>query len=195
MKIAAAPRIMIVAAVCALALIGVVVAEGAARAGGQEVLLPIQGVDPRALLSGHYVQIDLSETLAPSDHCPDQQEGWDWIALRPLGGGVYGVAGGAHSRDQTEQIGPLAVKGTFTCSAPTAPGKTDPTGENGAIQLKIGIDRFYIDQARAEHIAEVLRQAPAAKPVAYAIFSVGTDGQARLKGLKIDGRRLELNWF
>jgi hypothetical protein len=28
-----------------------------------------------------------------------------------------------------------------------------------------------------------------------AILSIGTDGRARLKGLQVDGRRLELSWL
>jgi len=195
MKIGSAPRIMIVAALCALALIGVVISEGAARASGQEVLLPVQAVDPRSLLSGHYLEIDLNQTLGPSAHCPEEETGWDWIALKPIGGGVYGVAGGAQSRDQTEQIGPLAVKGTFECSSPTPASKTDAAGENGWLHLNIGVERFYIDQAQGEHIAQVLRQAPLNKPNVFAIVSVSADGQARLKGLQVEGRRLLLNWF
>lgn len=195
MKIDSAPRILIVAAVCALALVGVVVLEGAARASGQEVLLPMQAVDPRALLSGHYVRISLSQTLEPTEHCPDNQSGWDWIALKPVGGGVYGVVGGAHSRDQTEQIGPVSVKGTFGCMAPTTPSKDMPEGQAGNIRLEIGVDRFYINQAEAERIDQILRNSRGSEAQAFAIVSIGGDGQARLKGLQVEGHRLELAWL
>jgi uncharacterized membrane-anchored protein len=195
MKIDAAPRIMIVAAICALALIGVVVMEGAARAGGQEIMLPMQAVDPRSLLSGHYVQISLSQTLQPNEHCPDEQNGWDWIALKPIGGGVYGVAGGAHSREQTEQIGPVSVKGSFSCSPPTPPGKDAPEGFTGSVRIEIGIDRFYINQSEAERIDQIVRASGAGEARAFAIVSIGSDGQARLKGLQVEGRRLELTWL
>jgi hypothetical protein len=196
MKIDAAPRILVVAAICAISLIGVVIAEGAARASGQEVLLPIQAIDPRTILGGHYVQFDITQTLSSSEHCPDQRPNWDWIALRPLGGGVYGVAGGADSRDQTEQIGPVSVKGEYVCSAPTPVNSENPGGVNGWIRLQIGIDRFYASQTDAERVAQVLSEQRADEQSrAYAIVSVGRDGQARLKGLQIGGKRIELNWL
>lgn len=195
MKIDAAPRIMIVAAACTLALIGVVALEGSARASGQEVLLAMEAVDPRALLSGHYVQIALDQTLQANEHCPDQQSGWDWVALKPIGGGVFGVAGGAPSRDQTEQIGPVSVKGSYECTAPTPPGGETPEGQSGNVRLEIGIDRFYINQAEAERIDQILRASRGGEARAFAIVSIGSDGQARLKGLRIDGKRLELNWL
>ena len=195
MSINAAPRIMIVAAACALALIGVVLLEGAARASGQEVLLPMQAVDPRALLSGNYVRVSLNQTLQPNEHCPDQQSGWDWIALKPIGGGVYGVAGGARSRDQTEQIGPVPVRGSFSCAAPIPPSKDIPEGQAGNIRIEVGVDRFYINQGEAEHIEHLLRESRRREARAFAIVSIGRDGQARLRGLQVEDRRLALSWF
>jgi hypothetical protein len=159
------------------------------------VLLAMQGVDPRALLSGHYVQIALSQTLAPTDHCPDEQMNWDWIALKPMGGGVYGVAGGAHSREQTEQIGPVSVKGRFSCSPPSPPDKDNPQGLSGSVRIELGIDRFYINQHEAERIDQLVRARAGAQAQVLAIVSIGGDGQARLKGLQVEGRRLELTWL
>jgi len=46
-------RVASVALVCVLILIGVVITEGIARRGGQEVLLAMEAVDPRSILSGH----------------------------------------------------------------------------------------------------------------------------------------------
>lgn len=195
MKIDAAPRIMIVAAICALSLIGVVALEGAARASGQEVLLPMQAVDPRDLLSGHYVQVGLNQILQPNEHCPDEQQGWDWVALKPVGGGAYAVAGGARSREQTEQIGPVSVKGAFSCVPPAPRSPEAPEGQVGNIRLEIGINRFYINQTEAERIDRILRESRGGETRAFAIVSVGSDGQARLRGLQIDGKRLNLNWF
>ena len=54
MKLEAGTRILAVAGLCAAALIGLVVSEGFAREGGQEITLPMAAVDPRAILSGHY---------------------------------------------------------------------------------------------------------------------------------------------
>ena len=76
MKVRAAPRILAVAAFCAAVLIGFVVNEGIARSSGQEVLLPVEGVDPRDLLSGHYVQLAFNQRLEPGEACPPRQADW-----------------------------------------------------------------------------------------------------------------------
>jgi hypothetical protein len=56
-----------------------------------------------------------------------------------------------------------------------------------------GLARFHASQAEAEAIEAGLRAQPP-KPV-LAILSAGRDGKARLKGLFVDGRRIELRWF
>lgn len=193
MKVAAAPRIMIVAAVCVLALIGLVVGEGLARRSGVEVLLPMQAVDPRSLLSGHYVQVDLSQRLDPGEQCPPAIEG-DWVALRPQGD-VHVLAGGALSRELAQQVGPLPVKGAFECFAPS-PASADAPATPGWVRLHLGVERFHINQRDALRIERVLReQQVGGDSRAFAIVSVGRDGRARLKGLRIDGERLELDWL
>lgn len=186
MRIEPAPRIMAVAALCAAALVALVVSESVARAGGQEALLPMEAVDPRALLQGHYVQLDLIQRLAPNEPCPVIENGAEWLAFYRGQDEVLTFAGGANSREGAQQIAPVLLKGTFTCWE----------GDPGSVQLVLGIDRFYIDQAEAERIERVLRdQRPGEETRAFAIISVARDGRARLKGLVIDGQRLDLNWL
>lgn len=194
MRIGAAPRIMLVAGLCAASLIGLVIGEGYARDGGQEIMLPMEAVDPRSLLSGHYVQIDLSQRLEGEAVCPASVEGDDWLALRPQGS-VYVVAGAGASREQVQSVGPLPVKGAFTCQSPT-PASEGVDGFPGWLRADLGIDRFYINQTDALRIERVLREQNVNEATrAFAIVSVGRDGQARLKGLLIDGERLELTWL
>jgi hypothetical protein len=187
-------RVASVALVCVLILIGVVITEGIARRGGQEVLLAMEAVDPRSILSGHYVAIDIAERLEPGQHCPPEQNE-AWVALTRRGGEIYGVAGGATSRERAQLVGPLPVKATFTCQEPIeeAPG-IEPFP--GSIRLDLNIDRFHINQADALRIEGILRDQTFDNPTrAYAIVSVGRDGRARLKGVQIDGERLELSWL
>jgi hypothetical protein len=182
-----------VAGVCALALVGLVVSEGAARAGGQEVLLPMEAVDPRSLLSGHYVQLSLMHRLEPGETCPPQADG-DWIALRP-DGETYALAGGATSREVAQQVGPLPVKGSFECSPPTEALPGVPATP-GWVRLDLGIDRFHVNQRDALRIERVLSEQRIDQASrAFAIVSIGRDGRARLKGLRVDGERLELSWL
>lgn len=206
MRLQAPLRILAVAAVCVASLIGLVLYEGGARASGQEILLPMEAVDPRSLLSGHYVQLNLTQRLDGSQTCPTAGD-WKWIALRPVQSvqrplppagdpapATYVLAGGAGSRDGAQELGALPVKGSFTCSAPTPieGAETMP----GWVTLDLGIDRFHINQTDALRIEQVLREQNADETTrAFAIVSVGRDGRARLKGLMVDGERLELTWL
>ena len=195
MKIKAAPRILAVAGLCATILIGFVINEGAARASGQEVLLTVEGVDPRDLLSGHYVQLAFNRQLDPGEQCPPTSTGWNWTALRARGD-IYAVAGGASSRSEVEQVGPVTVRGTYSCTPPSPPDPNGLQGAPGVIHLNLGIDRFYVNQAEAQRIERALaEQRNDRSKRVLAIVSVGRDGVARLKGLVIDGARMELNWL
>ncbi|MBC7769037.1 MAG: GDYXXLXY domain-containing protein [Phycisphaerales bacterium] len=192
MKINAAPRILIVAGVCVLALIGLVVSEGFARQGGQDVLLPMEAVDPRSLLSGHYVQLNLTQRLEPNETCPSVA-GEEWIALREAGEAHVAI-GTAASREQAQLLG-LPIRGQLTCSAP-APGSDLIEGTPGWVQLDLGFDRFHINQTEALRIERVLREQTVNEATrAYAIVSVGRDGRGRLRGLVVDGERFELDWL
>lgn len=192
MKLNAVPRILLVAALCAAALIGHVLSEGAARRNGQEILLPMEAVDPRSLLSGHYVQLGLTQRLTAPAACPVAGD-YEWIALREEAGRFVAV-GGAASREEAQLLG-LPVKGTFACSPPT-PATTESEALPGWITLHLGVERFHVNQGDALRIERVLREQNADEATrAFAIVSVGRDGRARLKGLMIDGERLDLNWL
>ena len=188
-------RIMSVAALCAALLVALVINEGVARQGGQEVRLAMEAVDPRALLSGHYVDINLSERLEPGQVCPANVEQERWIVLRRQGAdGAYGLVGSASSRDQAEILGPLPIRGTFTCSPPFEIPGAEPTP--GWVRLDIGVSRFHINQRDALRIEQVLRDQRVGDAArAFAIVSIGRDGRARLKGIEIDGERLDLSWL
>jgi hypothetical protein len=193
MKIEAPPRILAVAAICAASLIGLVISEGYAREGGQEIVLPMAAVDPRSLLQGHYVQLNFTDRLEPTEVCPESGD-WEWVALRREGD-IYVAAGGALSREEAQRIGSLPVKGTFTCSPPT-PASDGVEAMPGWLTLDLGVDRFHINQTDAMRIERVLREQRADQETrAFAILSVGRDGRARLRALMIDGERFELSWL
>lgn len=192
MRVAAPIRIIAVAGVCAAALIGLVVSEGLARQGGEEITLPMAAVDPRSILSGHYVALNFTQQLAPDEVCPDGGA-WEWVALRP-DGDIYVAAGGAHSLEDAQLVGPLPVKGKFTCSPPT-PAADGIEGMPGWLTLDLGVDRFHINQTDAMRIERALREQTPEETRAFAILSVGRDGRARLRALRIDGERYDLNWL
>ena len=148
-------RIMIVAALCAVGLIGLVVREGYERsgrnAGSRDIEMQMQAVDPRALLSGHYVIVSLQTTLpaftegAPCSTFAALGDEGSWVALAHIGPEHvvqppadtplrYVPVGVAATRDAAQAIArringdrPLAVRGTAFCSELTEePGAHAP---------------------------------------------------------------------
>lgn len=194
MKLGPAARILAVAAVCVIALVGLVIREGMARDAGAEVLLPIEAVDPRALLSGHYVIVAPTWRLDPAERCPPGQDGGAWVALTPRGG-IHVVAGAAATREAAQRLAPLVARGGFHCNPPRDASGDSPA-QPGVVQATLGPERFHIDQDDAERVDRVLReQTPGAPTRAFAVMSIGADGRARLKGLIVDDRRFDLDWL
>lgn len=202
-----AQRLLAAGALCFLALIGLVVMEARARAAGVELLLPMQPVDPRALLTGHYVQLSFADTLEPGESCPplvDAQasttifrsgEPQYWIALKPKGD-VHVLAGEYATKAEALANGPVVARGTARCESMFRPTPEASEGGESAqtVILTLSIDRFHADQDEAEALERILRDGATGDRVA-AIVSVGKDGAVRTKGLVVDGERVELTWF
>lgn len=198
MSILTAPiRILAVALLCAAALIALVVREGAARVSGTEIVMRMEAVDPRALLTGHYVIVALQEPLDNAP-CPpglgenDPGLGDDaWVALAPHGD-HYSVAGVAETREGASAHGPLVARGGAFCT-PARPKTDGDDGFPGALRAELGTERFHINQQQAERIDEIMRGREADEPSRVsAILSIGQDGRARLTGLIVEGERVEL---
>ena len=69
-------------------LVGLVVFESRARTAGQEVVLAMEAIDPRNLLTGHYVLLRLTQALPPGQSCPPRTQAYGeggWLALRADG--------------------------------------------------------------------------------------------------------------
>jgi uncharacterized membrane-anchored protein len=211
------PWLILAAAGALLAgLTGLVVHEEHLRRSGREVLLTVEAVDPRDLLSGHYARLDLRETLADGQACPpgarlDTFGGGlpgfgappppqGWISLRRAGN-HYVASGMATNRTDALKTGDVVVRGVLRCRGPE-PALADLSlpARPAVVSLDIGIDRFHADQKQAEAIEAAVRGPPTtgAEPNGVrplVIVSVGADGRARLKGLLVAGRRLTLSWF
>lgn len=202
-------RILAVAGACIIALIALVVNESRARASGVEAILAMQPVDPRSLLSGHYVIVSLQETLPAGTPCPDTLAGghafgpWSpsqpaqWIALTPRGQ-HHSTSGLADTKEAAEALGPLVARGNASCNmpveSPPEEGQPAPPPPQASLFTDLGVDRFYIDQANAERIDRMMRDSASEEEAqVFAIVSIGSDGRARMKGLIVDGERLELS--
>lgn len=193
-------RILGVALIAVAALVDLVFQEARARAAGTEALFAMEAVDPRSLLSGHFVIVSLQRTLPKGAPCVAPPEptngdvaaydhsGWIAIAAETPQARVVGLA---RSRKEAAALGPLTVRGSYRCT------KIDPNIPDSSAQefIDLGVDRFHINQREAERIDAILRGQTAENSArAFAIVSIGKDGRARLNGLQIDGKRLDLVW-
>ena len=204
-------RILAVAALGLAGLIGLVVHEGLERAAGTDVVLRMEAVDPRAVLSGHFVRISLREPIPTGNTCPpgapsvglnEMFNGFPntpgtpklWIALAPRGDHVS-VVGAARDRRAALRYAPMVVKGSVRCVA-GLPQPGPALGVTPIIDLDLGVDRYHVAQAQAQRIDALLnaRRVGQDSPVS-AIVSIGRDGQARLVGLMVQGRREALSFF
>jgi len=183
------------------ALTGLTAREEQLRQSGREVMLSIQAVDPRDLLTGHSVAMNIQQTLAPGAACPPgaasqpdipapfsrgARHAPQWVALSPVGDHAA-PSGMAASQAAALRLGPVAVRGRLSCVAAAE-------GLPAVVTLDIGVSRFHASQADAEAMASALQQGQNPPP-AYAIVSIGADGRARLKGVQIAGKRSMLSWF
>jgi hypothetical protein len=193
-------RILAVAGLTVLALVGIVVHEQMARDAGVEIRMAMQPVDPQALLSGAYVEVSPTEALPVGQPCPPGatqgvfpsanlgQRPSHWVGLAQHGD-TWSVAGVADTQAAAAKFAPLTARGDAYCiiAVPDAPG---------SVTTELGVDRVSLSQDEATHISELV-----ARPVAQgggtvqALISIGADGQARMKGLVVNGQRLELTWY
>jgi hypothetical protein len=192
-------RIVAVAALSVVALIGLVVHEGLARDAGTEVVMPMQPVDPQSLLSGHYVALGLQEQLAPGEGCPPGAEtgilpNFDasmrkprWVALAPAGGHAR-VAGVGDTQAQARRFAPLTAPGDAYCVASVPDAQ-------GFVQTWLGVDRFHLNEAEATRIASAMSPTSDAPAPVAAILSIGADGRTRVKGVVIGAQRIAPGWY
>jgi hypothetical protein len=193
-----AGRIAGVGLCAALGLVGLVAWEARARAEGEEVRLAVEAFDPRNLLTGHYAALEFVDRLPEGATCPrlarPDRRGRVWIVLRRAGG-RHQPAAAFSTRQEAERFGGGAiVRGQVVCQSPGA-GPVS-RGLPGVVRTDLGVERFYADQKRAQAIEAALRKGAGAPseeaPAALAVLSIGRDGRVRLKGLIVDGRKIDL---
>ena len=188
-------RILAAALLLTLALIGLILRENHLRDVGREAILSIDAVDPRDLLTGHYVAIRISEARPDLAVCPKGLP-------TPLKPGLIQLAPGPDGRHHLvtgpQARGELKVTGFADCQdialserAPPVPGGPLVLAPP-IVTLDIGVHRYHADQDEAEAIDKVLRNRNPGS--AAVVVSIGPDHRARLKGLILNGKRTDITW-
>lgn len=160
----ATTRVLVAMAIADLVVFGGWIAkEQLSRRGGQ-VRLPVEGYDPRDLLSGHFVRFRLvaereAEALAGDREgelafCVEEGEGWLLHVTRLRGAGD-------------------------DC----APFLTGVVRERGRIDF--GVDRFYVDERRANEVTFVQ-----AGPDTYLVATIDGAGRVHAIDLVVSGKSI-----
>ena len=158
MKLFSVKRLLIVMAALDVLVFGGWVAREESLRVGEQIALPLDGFDPRDLLSGHYVQFRL---LA----------GRETVALMPEDGPVSACL--ERGTDGMHHVTHVRAPGE-TCTF--IKGKSQP------YLVDYGADRFYVDERRASEVGRVT-----AGPTTYLVVTIDGEGGMHPIDLVVSG--------
>jgi hypothetical protein len=191
-----------VGAAMALLLVAAVAQRQITLAGAAELVMISEAVDPRELLAGHYAILNLqpqSLTMAPGASPALKVGRRAFVRLQPTG-----EKGGWTAAALTPGRPALEPQERFARVTITSVG--DDGGQT-TIWFSYGPDRIYLSQAEAEAVEKASRRmwiepsegpegtwTPATQKPVYAILAVTAAGDVWIKGVELDGERLEARW-
>lgn len=177
-------RLLIIAAVVALAQIGFLATLIAGRASilrdGREVLLKVEPVDPRDLLRGDYIRLGYEISAIPANlvaNAEGKERGSDVIFVRikkePDGFWRAASASLGTPAATPPQQDEVEIRGT--------PAAGWSTQDGAVIRVDYGIERFYLPEGEGKAIERDMRIR------SFSILAaIGKDGTAQIKAL-MDG--------
>ena len=155
-------KLMIALAIPIVALVALATAKGVAQHSGNTILIPIEGYDPRDLLSGHYLTYRLS--FAASIHCGDDERSEVIYVCLVQTDNDDVTAETVSSPNSEYDHCDVTLKGTCEVGRFTA-----------------GLERFYIPESYSAALDRAVRNRRG-----KLLVSVGSDGDAAIKDLLID---------
>lgn len=190
-------RLCAIALAMTLALAGMVALHAANRAGGQEILLDMEPVDPRDLLLGHYVVIDTPLHRLDTAALDGPSTGWRrgtevFVALEPDDAGAMSPIGAFRAPPGTTFIrGRIERVSTQTDFAPAEPLEDGSPGfrrepiegtQRDQLRVRYNLERYFASPEQALALERMRNEGRL-----RLIVSLGEDGNAVIKGLEIDG--------
>ena len=195
-------RLQLIALAMIAVLAGLVGVHAMQRASGTEVVIPMEPVDPRDILLGHYVIIRTPAhtlDLRAFPEAPDGENAWSegetvYVSLSQGQDGLWRASAVAKRADALQ---PPLMRGRienayrrydYTDWEPGEDGKPgrgreriEGTGRT-ELQVEYNLERYYADPQTARALEDMRRENRLAL-----IVSLGEDGTAVIKGLVIDG--------
>jgi uncharacterized membrane-anchored protein len=180
-------RLLVAGALLSGGLVAAAISHVLAVSRGVEIVIPAQGFDPRALLTGHYAELRYS--ISQGDVS------------------VSGLAPGPPAwRSVFVSIAPVETDWKVDAVSVTKPA-TAPQGghviaaearyqSEGLVLLRYGIERVYAQQKEAEAIDKAVRGVPNTEDTRLQIVaSLGSDRRLRIKALIAEGKRTDFGWW
>ena len=142
---------------------------------GREIILPIIPVDPRDLFKGDYVQLRF-----PISNIAPAAQGNDLLA-------VAKIAFITLEQQADESWSPVQVTASYPAkvAANQIVLRARPTPGWGARNVRYGIERYYVQEGKGGDLEKLAREKKLA-----AIVAVDSRGNAAIKGLSSDGKRV-----
>lgn len=184
MRRAFIPLVVLVAGLQTAALAYIVVGRDRLLKHGREVIMQVQPLDPRDIFRGDYVTLGypISQINVADGQLPDGiEKGGAFFAVLSKGADdAWSVARIAASYPTDAGPDDLVVRGRVQSIY------TGPDGKGYAINARYGIETYFVAEGTGKKIEEEVRERSV-----KAIVAVGSDGEAALKGLIIDGQRTD----
>jgi GDYXXLXY motif protein len=169
-------RLGLVAALMSAFLVFMLASHANARSQGTELVMTVDGYDPRDIFLGHYAQIRTPlnmldpETLAGDDSFERDQPVFVTLQI-----GEDGLAR------------PVAIHSAHPGTGLVAEGRV--AFENGFLHARFNIERYYADRTDALALQDMLRGGGPDEDRVRVILSLTGSGQLMIKGFEIDGER------
>jgi uncharacterized membrane-anchored protein len=180
----AARRILLMLAIIAAAqtsvLAGMIIGRVRLLKTGREIVLPIIPIDPRDLFRGEYVRLGYDIGTAPSrlleGPSPARNEPF-YVVLEKNAAGAWLPA--RIVRDMPRETSPDRV----VLQARTLHGATIDPVRDKSVQLRYGIEGYFVQEGLGRQLEDLSRQQRLA-----ALVAVDARGNAAIKGLITDGK-------
>ncbi len=157
---------------------------------GREIVLPIVPVDPRSLFRGDYVILSYEASRVPARLIPADVKSaapqWFYVTFEQKGEAwqLAGVSGVAPSPTATTiSIRARTLHGWHEIRVPQAAGAAAPI--EGDLNIRYGIESYFVPEGKGPALEQTARDGKLA-----ALIAVDARGNAAIKGLMIDGRRV-----
>lgn len=149
-------------------------------ASGREIELEVVPVDPRSLFRGDYVVLDypISRLELPQGQQPLARGDTIYVTLRKGDAGKWEVAGSGARPPEGTSADDVVLKGRirYASTSESAP----PTAS-----VTYGIESFFVPEGKGRELEKLVREKKLS-----ALVSVDEDGNAGIKGLVVDGKRV-----